>query len=127
MSAIDYDRIHWQDNLNTPLGQRNLNKMDKGINDVVEYINRTAEYILLSSNWVSTQGGTYPYVNELAILDEYTIEDHPIAQVWGINEMETPDEITAIGYIKKVIANPTGIKVYASNVPTVNLKLILKE
>lgn len=125
--AIDYDRINWEDSLRTPLGQRNLNKMDKGIKDLANLANKTGEYTLLASSWTATGDSTYPYINELAVPNVYTSEDHPIAQVWGMGDIETEDELTGISYISKVIVNVTGIKVYALDIPSVNLKLILKE
>lgn len=127
MAVIDYERVNWQNSIATPLGARNQNKMDKGIKDIADHLNKTNEYILLSSNWISTGNDMYPYVNELAIPNVYTVEDHPLAQIWGMNEIETTDEIDGISYISKVIVNITGIKVYASNLPIVDLKLVLKE
>lgn len=127
MAVIDYERVNWQNSIATPLGARNQNKMDKGIKDIADHLNKTNEYTLLSSNWVATGNTTYPYINELAVSDVYTVEDHPIAQVWGMSDIETDDEIEGISYISKVIVDTNGIKVYAINTPSVNLKLIIKE
>ena len=127
MAVIDYERVNWQNSIATPLGARNQNKMDKGIDDIAKYLNKTGEYTLLASNWTATGDATYPYINELAVPNIYTSEDHPIAQVWGMGDIETEDELTGISYISKVIVNVTGIKVYALDIPSVNLKLILKE
>lgn len=127
MAVIDYDRVNWQDNLNTPLGQRNLNKMDKGIKDITIQMNKTGEYTLLSSSWVATGNTTYPYSNSLAVPGVYTLEDHPIAQVWGMGDIETEAELTGISYISKVTVDATGITVYATNAPSVDLKLVLKD
>lgn len=127
MAVIDYERVNWVNSINTPLGARNQNKMDKGIKDIVDYLNRTNNYTLSSSNWSSTGNVTYPYVNTLAVPGVYTSEDHPIAQVWGMGDIETEDELTSISYISKVVVNATGIKVYATNMPSVDLKLVLKE
>ncbi len=126
MVVIDYERVNWQNSIATPLGARNQNKMDKGIKDIADYLNKTNEYTLMSSGWASTGNVTYPYVNNLSVSDVYADEDYPLAQVWGMNDIETAEEITSISYVKKVIVGPTGIKVYASNRPTVNLKLVLK-
>lgn len=126
MAIIDYERVNWENSIATPLGARNQNKMDKGIDDIAKYINKSNEYMLLSSNWTATGNSTYPYINSLAVPGIYTVEDHPIAQVWGVGDIETEAELAGISYISKVIVDTTGIKVYATNTPSVNLKLILK-
>lgn len=127
MAVIDYERVNWENSITTPLGARNQNKMDKGIKDIVDYLNKTSDYTLLSSNWSYTGNVTYPYVNILSVPGVYKSEDHPIAQVWGMGDIETEDELTGISYISKVVVDVTGIKVYATNTPSVNLKLVIKE
>lgn len=127
MVIPDYERVNWQDNINTPLGARNLNKGDKALKDVVDHINKTNSYILRTDNWVSTGNISYPYKNFIGIQNVYSDDDHPIAQVWGMSDIETEDELTGISYITKVIVDTTGITVYAINTPSVDLKLVLKE
>ena len=127
MPNIDYDRINWQNipSPNTALEADNLNKMDKAIYDIVNYVNKASEFILSSSAWVTTSNEQYPY--KLAIASSnYSDSDYPICQVWGVNEIETEDESLCITYIKKVIVNSLGVIVYASTQPTVDLKLVLK-
>jgi hypothetical protein len=126
-NVIDYERIDFQDrpSTQTPLGERNLDKMDQAIYDIATYLNKEGEFILQSSSWSASGSPIYPY--KLFISDErYGDNDKPFGQVWGINEIETQDEIESIGYIKKITVDHTGITVYATSAPTVNLKLILK-
>lgn len=129
MSSIDYDRINFEDlpsNL-TPLASRILNRMDKAIDDIVKHINKEEEYTLNSSGWVSISSYEGPYNYKYFISTNiFSDDDIPICQTWGMNDIETQDEITSIGYIKKVMVDSSGITVYASSKPTVNLKLILK-
>ena len=127
MSIIDYDRVNFQNlpSLQTPVDEDNLNKMDKAIDDIANYINKSRIYILNSTAWVATSNETYPYKMTISSY-EFSDDDTPICQVWGVNEIENEDEMVGISYIKKVIVNSTGITVYASNRPTVNLKLVLK-
>lgn len=126
-NVIDYERIDFQDRpaTQTPLGERNLDKMDKAIYDIATYLNKEGEFILQASSWSASGSSTYPY--KLFIQDgRYSDDDKPFGQVWGMNEIETQDEIDCIKYIKKVTVGHTGITVYATSAPTVNLKLILK-
>lgn len=125
MSNIDYERVNWENGTRTPLGATNLNKGDKAIDDIAKYINKTGEYILQASNWSATGSSQYPWILNISST-KYSDDDTPIAQAWGMGEIETSDEITSISYIKKVIVSTSGIKVYASAKPTVNLKLVLK-
>ena len=126
MAIPDYERVNWQNNINTPLGARNLNKGDKALKDVVDYLNKTNSYTLLSGSWTSSGSSTYPYKNKIAIPNVYTSEDHPIAQVFGMGDIETEAELAGISYISKVVVDSTGITVYALQTPTVNLKIVLK-
>ena len=125
MSNIDYERVNWENGTRTPLGAANLNKGDKAIDDIAKYLNKTGEYTLQTSAWTATSSEQYPWVLNISST-KYSDDDTPIAQAWGMGEIETSDEITSISYIKKVIVNTSGIKVYASSKPTVNLKLVLK-
>ncbi len=130
MSSIDYDRINFEDlpsNL-TPVAARILNRMDKAIDDIAVYINDRddIEYLLLASNWASSGDITYPYYYSISST-KYKDSDHPIAQVWGTNEVETESEINDIKKVTKVVVNNNGIKVYASGSISVNLRLILKK
>jgi len=127
MPDIDYDLINWEDSpsTSTPIARRNLDKMDRAIYDVANYLKKTNTYILESSSWVSSGNSIYPY--KLVIQsDKYTNDDSPICQAWGMNDIETQDELTSINYIKKVIVDLSGVTVYASSKPTVNLKLVVK-
>lgn len=126
MSNIDYERVNWENGKRTPLNANNLNNMDKTISEVVNYINKVGEYILLNSEWshISSEGAyTYKYFISTYI---YSDSDIPTCQTWGMHDIETQDEITSISYIKKVIVDSTGVTVYASSKPTVDLKLVLK-
>ena len=127
MVIPDYERVNWQNNINTPLGARNLNKGDKALKDVVDHINKTNSYTLRANSWTGTGSSTYPYMNRISIPGVYTDDDHPIAQAFGMGDIETEAELASISYISKVIVNATGITVYATNTPSVDLKLVLKE
>lgn len=127
MSDIDYEKVDWEDepSTQTSVSRRNLGKMDQAIYDIAKYLNKEGEFILQTSSWSSSGSSTYPY--KLFIQDgRYSDDDKPFGQVWGMNEIETQDEIDCIKYIKKVTVDHTGITVYATSAPTVNLKLILK-
>lgn len=126
MSNIEYERVNWENGTRTPLNANNLNNMDKTISEVVNYINKVGEYILLNSGWTnisSTGVYTYKYFISTSI---YSDSDIPTCQPWGMHDIETQDEITSISYIKKVIVDSTGVTIYASSKPTVDLKLVLK-
>ena len=125
--AIDYERIDFQDKPSTltPMAARILNRIDKAMDDVVTYLNKSATYIMTSSGWTATGETTYPYIYEIST-NKYANDDTPIAQVYGTHDIDTADEIICAKYIGKVIVNTTGVKVYATNQPTVDLKLVLK-
>ncbi len=124
MSSIEYERVNWE-NGRTPLGANNLNKGDKAIADLVDYVNKSNIFTLQSSAWHATGNAQYPWSMTISS-DQYNSSDIPICQVWGTNEIETDIEVTNITYIKKVIVDSSGITVYASSKPTIDLKLVLK-
>lgn len=124
MSNIEYERVNWE-NGRTPLGANNLNKGDKAIDDLVKYVNKSNTFILQSSAWTATGNAQYPWYLTISS-NQYTSSDIPICQVWGMNDIETDIELTCIPYVKKVIVDSSGLKVYASDKPTVNLRLNLK-
>lgn len=126
MPDIEYERINWENGMRTPLGAANLNKGDKAIDDLVKYVNKSGEYTISANNWQSSSSSIYPYINTIGAQGVFSNSDYPIAQVWGMGEIETSDEMLGISYIAKVIVDPSGIKVYATSQPTVDLKLILK-
>lgn len=127
MPDIDYEMVNWEDepSTQTSVSRRNLNKMDKAIYDMAKYLNKSKTYILETSSWIGSGSDIYKYMLQISTTD-YTDNDMPICQVYGINDIETQDEITSIGYIKKIIVNNSGILVYATSKPISNLKLILK-
>lgn len=127
MPDIDYEQIDFKDlpSLDTPLAARILNRMDGTIYNLVKYVNKTETFVLSSSNWVGSGDAQYPY-KQIISSNKYDDSDVPLAQVWGTHNIETSDEITSISYVKKVIVSTSGVTVYASNRPTVDLKLVLK-
>lgn len=129
MSDIDYEMIDWEDepSTQTSVSQRNLGKMDKAIYDIATYLNKKIdkEYVLLADNWIVSGDIIYPYYYVISST-EYSDNDHPLAQVWGINAIETEQELDAIKLITKVVVSSSSITVYASGSIDTDLKLVLK-
>ena len=125
--SIEYEKINFQDRPSnmTPLAARILARLDNAMSDVVTQLNKTRSYILPTTGWISTGEPTYPY--KLIIPSyEYKDDDVPICQAWGINDIETAAEIDAIKLIKKVIVDHAGITIYATAIPEVSVKLVIK-
>lgn len=127
MSDIDYEKVDWEDepSTQTSVSRRNLGKMDDALYRISKKLDKTSEIILQSSGWISSGESQYPY-KLFSAIDKFEDDDHPLCQVWGVNEIETEDELNCIKMVKKVIVDHTGVTVYASDRPTVNLKMILR-
>lgn len=127
MSDLTYEKINFEDKpaTTTPVDSSNLNHMDGAIYDIVSHINKSTSYTLSESSWMASGNSIYPYTLTISTTI-YDDSDIPICQVWGMDEFETADEITCRAYIQKVIVDSTGITVYATEKPTVDLKLSLK-
>lgn len=129
MSDIDYEKVDWEDepSTQTSVSRRNLGKMDQAIYDIAKYLNKKTdkEYILSADNWIVSGDIIYPYYYSISST-EYSDDDHPLAQVWGINTIETEQELDNIKLIAKVIVSSSSITVYASGSIDTDLKLILK-
>ena len=126
MPNIDFERVNWENGANTPLNDINLNKSDRALDEVVKYINKTNTYSIETYSWQSTGNPIYPYKARIYANGIYSNSDIPIAQVFGMNDIETQEEITSMSYVTKVIVDAQGIDVYAKDQPTVKLKLVLK-
>lgn len=128
MPNIDYERINFQDipaNL-TPLAARLLNRIDKTVYDITNYLNKSKEYLLNANDWGSSGDIIYPFIYIISDPGVYENSDTPMAEIWGTHEIETQEELDSIKYITKVIVDESGVKVYANSRVNVNLKLILK-
>ena len=105
MPNIDYERINFQDipaNL-TPLAARLLNRIDKAVYDISNYINKSKEYLLNSSDWGSSGDIIYPFIYRISDPGVYENSDTPMAEIWGTHEIETQEELDSIKYIDYVV------------------------
>ena len=122
------ERINWENSPShaSEIDEKNLNKGDSAVYEMDKRIlalGKSIDFILEASRW---QGTYSPYTYTIDT-DFFEDDDHPIAQVWGINTPETSDEINQRNYITKIICTSTNVIVYAGNgKPTVDLKLIMR-
>jgi len=117
------ERINWEKlpSHKSPIDDINLNKGDSALYELdkrVLALGKSIDFILYATNW---NNNTYTIDT-----DFFEDDDHPIAQVWGVNTPETYNENISRSYITKIICTSNNVVVYASQTPTVNLKLIMR-
>lgn len=117
------ERINWE---NLPshaseIDERNLNKGDSALFEMDKRIlalGKSYDFILEPSNWVNNV-----YTISTNFFED---DDHPIAQVWGINTPETSQEISDKSKVYKILCTSSSITLYSSSTITQTLKLIIR-
>lgn len=122
------ERINWVNRV-TPLNDVNLNKMDSALKTIDERVVQVGiknTYDLLAANWeIENESSHYPYYYRIPS-EDYDINSSPDAVVYTPNPHETEEEHASIEMVGKVWCDASGVTVYATNRPTVDLKLQLK-
>lgn len=125
------ERINWANSAagKTPVNETNLNKGDKAlriIDDRVLQLGYVKCVELLSENWVeASDEGIYQYVYFIET-DDYSNESSPIATLYIDGNNVSEEEERNLNYIGKIWCSSTGIKVYALERPSMDVKLVLR-
>lgn len=124
------ERINWVNGSggNTPLDEKNMNKMDKALQEIDGKLMSTGaphEHRVPSNNWYYTSSGTYPYYQTIST-SIYKDDSVPVAILSTPGKEETAAEHESLSYVKKVWFDSNGITLYATNRPTANLKLLVR-
>lgn len=125
------ERINWVNRpaTTTPINDVNLNKVDaalRTIDDRVISVGFKRTYDLTASKWsTGSDDSYYPYSYKIATAD-YEDDSTPDAVVYVNSSSETAEEHAAIESIGKIWCDHTGVTVYATSKPSMNLKLQLK-
>lgn len=130
-NAVYPKRINWQNRpgSDTPIHADNLNKGDSALREIDERVlslGYTKIIDIPTTAWTEiTQEGIYNYIFEYETTD-YTDDSTPIASIYSGSENDTITQFNAMEKIGKVWCSATGVKVYATELPEVDLKLMLK-
>lgn len=125
------ERINWVNNAppQTPIDQVNLNKMDKAIFEMdarLMELGYTKIFDLSKNSWQdSDPNDAYPFYQTIES-SLYSDDSTPMAMISSSGKDETKAEMDAVAAISKVWVNSTGITVYSTIKPTVDLTLTLK-
>lgn len=122
------ERINWKNNQAPPIDDVNLNKVDaalRKIDDRVVYLGGSETFVLPASDWVVSNNGIYKAIQHIST-NKYSADDNPVGIVTGLKVDETAEEHISIDLVGKAVVDGTGITVYATEVPSSDLKLIIK-
>ena len=134
MALDEYTEVGWQNapSLSTALNATNLNHMDdqiKKVTDTVRGIEIPVSFNLGAASWAAntdvSTATDYPYVYSV-VTERYNNNSAPLWDLGGAGDVPTATERESIDMVLVAVFSTTGIKLYATDRPTVALVLRVK-
>lgn len=129
--AVYPSRINWANGSGgkTPVDEGNLNKGDKALREIDDRVLKLGvinDYVLNATGWTNLADDLYYDWKYTISTDIYSDDSSPEAIVYTNGDNETEDAHNALSYIGKVWVDSTGVKIYATSKPNIDLNLRIR-